>query len=497
MLAVAVLGPALIAAWPHRLPRSRTVTPRQRNQTRLVIEAALVAAAVAGLVVFRDQGVQPGAGVNLYTSSAPILVAVPAVIVVLRLYPLVLRGLLRAVARTSRAPAFLGLARAARTAVTPALPAFALVLALTVAAFAGMVRDAVARGEVAASWQTVGADATVTPSYAAHGFTISPAAARAVAAVPGVTHAAEVLNELWNAPNRPQVDVLAVDPASYAGLVARTPGFAPVRAGLLTAPGPAGAPQPVLASPQAAADLGRGPVTLSTRQAALRPVQVRVAGVIASTPALPAGGAFVVMPLAAIKSASTPAEPAPVNEMLLTGRSIDQAQLTALVRHALPDAVVTFRSHVLAGLRSGPLQHGAFMLFSLAVVVAAILGLAVMLLELALGASERAATQARLAALGLGERQRARVVAIEVLPAVVAAAVAAWACALALPSVLAPDINLSAFTGSSATVQLAADVASIAVPLAGLVVLAAVSVGLEIRSAHRRGPAALRASAGA
>jgi putative ABC transport system permease protein len=494
VLAVAVLGPALIAAWPHRLPRRRTaVSRRQRNRTRLVIEAALVAASVAGIVVFRDQGVPAGSGVDLYTSSAPILVAVPAVIVVLRLYPLVLRGLLRAFAGTSRAPAFLGLARASRTALTPALPAFALVLALTVAAFAGMVREAVTHGEVAASWRTVGADATVTPSYAAHSFTISPAAARAVAAVPGVTHAAEVVNEVWTAPHGHQVNVLAVDPASYAELVARTPGFPPVPAGRLATQGPAGAPQPVLASPQAAADLGRGAVTLSTRQAALRPVPVRVAGVISSTPALPAGGAFVIMPLAAIRSTTASPEPAPVNEMLLSGRSIDQAQLSAVIRRTLPDGVATFRSRVLSALRSGPLQHGAFMLFSLAVVVAAILSLAVMLLELGLGAAEREATLARLTALGLGERQRARMVAVEVLPAIIAAAVAAWACVLALPPVLAPDINLSVFTGSSVTVKLAADVASFTLPLAGLVVLAALSLGLEIRSGHRRGAASLRA----
>jgi len=497
-VAVAVLGPALIAAWQHRLPGRRTgFSLRQRGGTRLVVEAALVAASVAGIVVFRDQGGQAGSGVNLYTSCAPVLVAIPAVIVVLRLYPLVLRGLLRAFARTSRAPAFLGLALASRTALTPALPAFALVLALTVAAFAGMVRDAVINGEVAASWQMAGADATVTPSNPAQGFTIMPATARAVAAVPGVTRAAEVMNEFWTTPAGSQVSVLAVDPASYAALVARTPGFPPVLTGLLAAPGKAGAPQPVLVSPQAAALLrangqGSGAVTLSTRQAPLQPVRVRVAGVIASTPALPAGGAFVIMPLTAMKSTIASSEAIGVNEMLLTGGSIDRAQLTAVVRHTLPDETVTFRSDVLSALTSGPLQRGAFALFSLAVVVAAILVLAVMLLELALGASQRAATLARLAAMGLGEGQRARVVALEVLPAVIAAAVAAWACALALPRVLAPDIDLTVFTGSSGTVKLAADVASLAVPLAGLVVLAAVALGIEIRAGRGRSAASLR-----
>jgi hypothetical protein len=43
--------------------------------------------------------------------------------------------------------------------------------------------------------------------------------------------------------------------------------------------------------------------------------------------------------------------------------SIDQAQLTAVVRRTLPDGVVTFRSSVLSALTSGPWQHGAFTLF--------------------------------------------------------------------------------------------------------------------------------------
>lgn len=447
---------------------------------------------MAGIVVFRNQGVQAGSGVNFYTSAAPVLVAIPVVIVVLRLYPLALRGLLRASTRTTGAPAFLGLARASRAALTPALPAFALVLALSVAAFSGMVRDAVTNGEVAASWQTAGADATVTPAPTTESFIIPPAAVRAIAAVPGVTRSTQVWNGIWVTPSGQQVNVLAVDPASYAALVATTQGFPHVPAALLATPGSAGAPQPVLASPQAVADLGPGVATIATTQAVVAPVRVRVAGVLSSTPALPGGGPFVIMPLAAVRSTATPPAPLPIDEMLLTGGSIDHARLAAVVRETLPAGVVTFRSDVLAGLTSGPLQQGAFTLFSVALGVAAALGLAVMLLELALGASERDATLARLATMGLGEGQRAWVVALEVLPAVIAAAVAAWACAIALPRLLAPDIDLSVFTGSSISVRLAANVASVAVPLFGLVLVAVVSLGIEIRWGRRRGAASLR-----
>jgi putative ABC transport system permease protein len=490
VLVVAVCGPALIAAWQHRLPKRGIVDRRQtRARTRLIIEVMLIAAAVAGIVVFRNEGSQAGSGVNLYTSSAPVLIAVPVVIVVLRLYPLALRGLLRLSTRTKGAPGFLGLARASRTALTPALPAFALVLALTVAAFAGMVRDAVTNGEVAASWQTAGADATVTPSP---NLIIPPNAVRALADVPGVTHATTAWNALWGTPAGAQLNVLAVDPASYAALVASSQGYPQVHAGLIAVPSRAGAPQPVLASPQAVADLGSGVVSLTTNQAVVAPVRIQVAGVLSSTPALPGGGAFVIMPVAAIKSTASPPVPATVNEMLLNGASIDQAQLAKIVQHMLFGGSVTFRSDVLSGLTTGPLQHGAFTLFTLAVGVAAALGLAVMLLELALGASERDSTLARLATMGLGEGQRVWVVALEVLPAVIAAAVAAWACAVALPRALAPDINLAVFTGTSIPVPLAANVASIAVPLFGLALVAVVSLGIEIRWGRRRGAASLR-----
>ena len=494
VLAVAICAPALVAAWQHhRLPRhGGRGRRRQRARVRLVVEVTAVAAAVAGVVVFRQQGVQAGAGVNLFTSAAPVLIAVPAVIVVLRVDPLVLRGLLRGYARRPGATAFLGLARAARTALTPALPAFVLVLALTVAAFAGMVRDAVTRGEVVASWQATGVDASLmASSQQATGAALSPAAVRALAAVSGVTHAAGVWQEGWSTPNGTRITGLAVDPAEYATLVAATQTFPAVPAGQLTAA--AGAPQPVLASPQAAADLGTGPVTL-TSGAAVRPVKVQLAGVLSGTPALPAGGEFVIMPLAAIHSTATPPEPtaALVNELLLTGTGIDQPRLTAMANDVAPGSVTTFRSDELKSLTTAPLQRATFQLFGLALVVAAVLGLAVMLLELALGAAEREATLARLATMGLGEGQRTRVVALEVLPAVLAAAVAAWACAVALPRLVAPAMDLSVFTGSTAAVPLTPDTASIVVPLAGLAVVALVALAVEIRSGRRRVAAKLR-----
>jgi putative ABC transport system permease protein len=173
------------------------------------------------------------------------------------------------------------------------------------------------------------------------------------------------------------------------------------------------------------------------------------------------------------------------NLMLMNGPGIDIAGLTALANKTVPTAVTTVRSRLLAQLTGAPVQRGAFLLLALALVVAAGLGLAVMLLQLALGAADREATLARLATMGLGEGQRARLVLVEVLPAVIAAAVAAVASALVLPRIVAPAINLSVFTGSSAGVPLVPDAASVALPIAGLMLVAAVTLTIEIRA--RRG----------
>jgi putative ABC transport system permease protein len=501
VLIVAVGGPAVLAAWQQRPPRSargraasgysrpgqpglsqpslgygalgyrRRGRRRFRGSVRLVVEVAAVLAAIAGIVVFRQQGTQPGTSVNFYTSAAPVLIAVPAVIVVLRIYPLILRGLLRGAARGRGATGFLGLAQAARAALTPALPAFALVLAITVAAFAGMVRDAVTRGEVSASWQAAGADVTI--STVGQPVAISAAAQHAFAAVPGVEHAAVVSEWTLRAPNGVLMTGIAVDPAAYSALVASSKTWPAVAGGLLTG-------DQVLASPRVLAEFGGKTVSL-TSDSGGAPIRVRVAGMLSGTPALPAGGAFVLMPESLVAHDQLVAP----DVMLLNGPGINTARLTRLVDKMLPSAITTDRFELLGQMTGAPVQRGAFLLLALALAVAAGLGLAVMLLQLALGAAHREATLARLATMGLDEGQRARLVVLEVLPAVIAAAIAAVASAVALPRIVAPAINLSVFTGSSAGVPLVPDVASLALPVSGLILVAAVTLTIEIRT--RRG----------
>jgi len=490
-VAAALAGPPLVAVWLRRRPApagnpalitGADTGRRGRRWRRPVAEVTAIAASVAGLVVLREQGV-PAAGsggTDVYLALTPVLVAIPVVVVTLRLYPLVIRGLLAWSARGAGATGFVALSRAARSSLTGVLPAFALVLALALATFAGMVSGGIARGEVAASWHTTGADVLIqsgpyTPP-------VSPAGVRAIAAVRGVRAAAEAWSTNWVTPFGQPVTLVAVNPARYAAVVAGTPDPAFPAGQLSPAPGgivPFGATVPVLASPAAAALLGPGTTQLTTLTA-MGPLQVRVVGTLTSTPAQPGGGTFLVMPLETLPGPAGQALPGTV---LVSGTDIDRAQLTAVAATVMPGNITTYRTSVFASLASSPLQHGAGLVIILTDATAAAFGLFIVILGLALGSAERELTLARLTVMG-HERATGLVLA-EAMPAVLAAVVAGAVCAALLPRVIGSSIDLSAFTGTSAPVQFEPDLLALALPAAAIVVLAVAVLAAEARALRR------------
>ena len=139
---------------------------------------------------------------------------------------------------------------------------------------------------------------------------------------------------------------------------------------------------------------------------------------------------------------------------------------------------------VLASLASSPLQHGAGLIITLTIVAAAAFGLFIVILGLALGSAERGMTLARLTVMGY-QRTTGLVVA-EAMPAVLAAVVAGVVCALALPAVVGPAIDLSAFTGTSIPVQLQPDALALGLPAVIIGVLALAALAAEARSLRRR-----------
>jgi len=288
----------------------------------------------------------------------------------------------------------------------------------------------------------------------------------------------------WQTPQEQQLNVAAVDPAGYAAMTADTP-FPRIAVNALgppqSTPVSAATVIPVLASPSAAAVIGTGIVQLTSAEV-MGPVRIRIAGIVARTPAEPAGGMFLLMRLRTLPGVLGQPEP---NLALITGTDIDRAQLSRLVTKALPPAALSFRTDVMSTLGSAPLQHAAALVMTLTAVIAAGLALLNLFFGMALGARDRELTLARLSVMGY--ERYTRLVLLMALPAVLAAFAAAAACALALPILVGPALDLSVFTGTGVSVKFRPDLAALGIPCVVILLFIAVALITETSRSRRHG----------
>jgi putative ABC transport system permease protein len=459
--------------------RADAAVPRKVRVRRIVFDIAAVLAAISGLTLLRLQS-PPTGGTDWYTSAAPVLVAIPMAIIVVRAYPVVLRWLVGMLGRRSGVTSFVGLARATRTSITATLPAFALVLALAVIAFGGMLRTAVVDGDIARSWRQVGADVAIDTSLA--NAPLDTAAKHAIAAVPGVRQAAVVSVTSGTAADGTVLGVVVVTPGQYAALLKLTPASAfPAHALDEPAGQAASGPFPVLVSPGTAGLFAGGRKVLI----GVSSVRVRMVGTIRKTPGITETGPFMVMPTWA--AARMGADAPPPNLVLLVG-PVDRTKLNGVLSKLLPGApVITYRSAILAALTNATLPHGAYETFAQAAIAAAGFGAVIMLIMLALGARPRELTLARLFTMGLSQRQARRLVIAEALPAILAATVGGAICAWALVPLVGPSIDLSPFTGTANNVPVRANFAVIGYLAAGLVLIALVTLFAQAAMTRLRG----------
>jgi putative ABC transport system permease protein len=512
-------APALLTAWRYRGTRlvaranRDDLVIRRRSVRGSVAEITVLVAIAGGVIALRERGLTPGTGVDPYVSSAPVLVALAAGLIAARAYPVPLRQVLRLASGRRSAVGYLGLAQAARSRSGSLLPALALVVALAVIALGGMVRAAVTRGQAAASWQQVGADAVIQ-AQGTHP-TIGPAAQRAIASVRGVRHTSAVYevsagsplaaNLLVGTSGALSTGVVIVNPAQYAALAADTPwpGFP---AGLLARPRRAGGSGGVVPGQHGATDASAVPVVASPAIAAAvragsdklafasTQLTVRVAATVDATPAVPGGGAFIIMP--DWVSAQLRASTAPTT-MLVTGPGISARALRAAAARALPGSLVQSRAQVLQATADSPSVRGSELLFDLGAGAGAACCAAAVLLGLLLSGRDRTRLAAWLAALGMTGRQARRLAVLDALPMLLIAIVGAELAGAVLGALIGPGLDLSAFTGSGAAVSVQPDAVALILPPAGLIVLvAAITVGQSMLTRRRTKTGVLRLDEG-
>lgn len=495
LVAVPALPVRAVAAHRRAVrPPGRVDGPRRRGgRGRTVVELGVFALAAAAATAVRVRGTSAAAGgVDPLISGAPLLLALAAALLVARLYPLPLGLFGRLFGRGRGALLFLGTARAGRSSAGVAvMPLLALLLALSTAAFGATVVEGVDSGRDRAALLQTGADTRLdgTPQLA-------PGFAAAIARVPGVRLAVPVrvlapgTGDAGGGGTQTAPFVLVgVDPASYAAL-SRELGDGGFDAGLLAGPGADGhGPAPALLSPGLAAAAG-STVSYPMNGGTL---SLRVAGVLSSTPAVPGGSDFAVVPetaeLAQLSAHMTPVQLA-VNVVLTVDRADPAALRRAAVRAGgngfYTPVAVTVRQEVLRKLAASPIQRSATRLYLVAAAAALLFSLLAVLLSLVQAAPGRAALLSRLRTMGLAPRQGYALTLAESLPQVVLAALGGALLSLALVPLLGPALDLGALIGAPAPDPLALRTDALVLPTLGLTALAALVVLLETAVVARR-----------
>ncbi|NGN68022.1 ABC transporter permease [Streptomyces sp. A7024] len=464
---------------PVRGEDSGAARPGRR---RLVAEGTVLVLAAGAAVALRRRGTTASPGdVDLLVSAAPVLVAVIAALVFVRLYPLPLRLLARPAARLRGPVGFLSLARAGRAGTTAALPLLALIVALSTAAFGGSVTAAVDSARERAALLDVGADARISSARP-----LPDGAAERVRGVPGVGAAVPVWSDPGAKAGERQATLIAVEPRAYARLAERM-GLGAAETGRWARQAAAGphpdAPLPALVSPALAASAGSGGTLTVTPQHG--PVRLRAIAAAEATPACP-DCRYAIVPARDLAAAQPRAQRQPTSLLLAAARTdgtgIDAAALRAAAGRDTDTAV---RAEVRDRLADDPMQTGAERLYLAAVAAGAGYALIAIVLGLLAAAPERTALLARLRTLGLGPRQARRLLVLESLPQALLAAAGGVLAGAAAIRLLAPGIDVSSLAlafraGRTADVlgraQLAPDPLSLTLPAGAVLLLALAAV---------------------
>ncbi|MGW5124814.1 ABC transporter permease [Streptomyces sp. NPDC004069] len=455
-------------------PREDAVSVRP-SRRRTVAELTLLVIAAGAVEALRRHGVSgpsedAGASGDQLVSLAPVLVGVIAALVLVRLYPLPLRWLMRPAGRLRGAVGHLSLARAGRSSASAVLPLLALLTALTTAAFGGSVLAGVAGARDEAALLAVGADARVEDT------SLPADLADRVRRTPGVRELTEVSvdSQAKAGTGLTRLTLAGVDPASYASLARSTGLGAFPEQQVRRPPGGSRAPLPALASPSLAESYGTKPFAVTLGDGT--EVTVRIVAVRDRTPAV-LGSGFLVVDRAGLNR-----EAARTNTLLLTGGHLDGGALRRTVGKSVS---LHLRSEERAQYVDSPLQSGAERVYAVAVAAGAGYAVLALLLALLRAAPERAALLARLRTMGLTRAQGRRLLVLESLPQALLAAAGGALTGWATVLLLSPGVDLTAIalpsSGASAGGSaLRTNPLSLALPAAAVLLL---TVGIAMGQA--------------
>ncbi|MGN9908197.1 FtsX-like permease family protein [Phytohabitans sp. LJ34] len=441
--------PVLAAVSQRRLSftaRRQDLVRHRPSVRRLTAELFFLVVACLGVYLLRRRGLSQDGGVDPYLASVPVLLAVGAAIIALRVFPWPLGQLGRLAARARGAVAFLGLARAGRGAPVTIGPLAVLVVAIATGIFSAVVMSSIGDARDRAADQEIPADARVS------GFAFTPDTAERLAAVPGVTAVAPVAvdtaTSYTSASGRGSVLVAVVDAAALDRVV-RSSGVGVSVPPALVDARPGGGPLPALVSPDIAAEVGAGGATTMHSHA----FDFTVAAVADAFPGIGStSGRFIVLPLQALPDPAAVA----LNQFLVAGDASAEALRAASAEGSASGVTVTTWADHRRDLDETGANEVLSFTFTTGAVGATALALLAVGFTVLAGARIRGQVLSRLRTLGLSGRQGRGLLVYELVPLVAIAVLAGGLVGVFLPRVIGPALGLSSFT-SGAAVRTALD----------------------------------------
>lgn len=483
------LAPAvLLALTTETASRStrRDLSAKGAGRLRVLVEVVVLG--LAGLALWRlfDRGltgvaqesagageeavaVQVDTGVDLLMAATPVLLALGACVITLRLYPIPVHALLATFRRGRGLTNFLGAARAVRDPAGGVIPALAVILGVSVAVLSSVLSSTISSGAEQAAWQSTGADVRLS------GPTWSEDDVAAVREVEGVREAGTVGSaaqsfDLTGEVTARGLTVYVLD-STVADVWSDTP-LADVPDALFAG----GSTTPVVSGGGFTADSGTG--TLEGRGT------VEVVGHVDGLPGVRTRGDFIAVERTAWEAAGGSMPSGDV--LLVAAQDPDQGEaLVTALGETIPNALAETPQDRLSTFQESP-ATGRMLWFFVAAVVAttALTVLAVLFVQL-MGASARTSLFTVLRTLGLRQRQARALTAWELGPLVTMAGLVGAALGVLVPWLLLRAIDLTGLTGGNSQPALSLDWLVLGPVLLGILVVVALAIAVSAASAGR------------
>lgn len=499
LVALGATALLLASTWPvarrvrRELEREDPATFRL-SPRRLVFESLVVGLSLTAAWLLRERGLEGGAsartGFDPFLAASPLLIGLAVGLLTIRLYPLPVLALGWLMARRRDLVPVLGLRNLGRHPTTGYLPLLILMLTVAIGSFSSVIAVSIERSQFEVAWQEVGADYRVeSPTGSALGPSVDPGAVAGVEAVAAGLIATEV--PLSTGPGR-RFSMLfeAIEPAAHANVLASLPvsldlppSFAQPPTGLGT--GTADLPIPAAVSirlPNGADPLATGDVFELGIDG--QTLTFRVEGFVASFPGIARTEPFVIAPFESVAAAWQGSPPRPTT-YFLRGPAGLEGGLRAKQEDGPGMPLVTSRYERFAAMHDAPLVAAVVGGFAVALGVAGAYAALAVVAVVILHAQRRSRELAFLRTLGLTERQVAGLTLVEQGLPVVLALVVGVALGLGLAWLLAPGIDLAAFSSRGTTVLLQVDPGSIAGVVVAVVAVVAVAIAASSWLARR------------